>query len=99
MAGGKIETAIAQSCTDAFAAFLHGNVRPADDSEVALERGGDVHFGFDEMPNTAALNVLKSIPRCLGEKNSRGRGPLLCCCRERILKRDVMLGILRGAGS
>ena len=49
VAGGKIETAIAQSCTDAFAAFFHGNARQADDGEVALERGDDVHFGFDEI--------------------------------------------------
>jgi hypothetical protein len=49
VAGGKIEAAIAQNCTDAFAAFFHGNVRQADDGEVALERGDDVHFAFDEI--------------------------------------------------
>src|SRR5271156_2534638 len=51
---------------------------------------------YASMPNTAALNVLKSIPRCLREQNSRGRGLLRRCCKQRTSKRIVMLGILRG---
>ena len=47
--GGKIESAIAQSGADAFAAFFHGDVRQADDGEVAFEGGRNVHFDFDQI--------------------------------------------------
>jgi len=59
--GRKIEAAIAQSSADAFAALLHGNVRQADDGEMALERGYDVHLGFDEV----GVNAEHGCTECL----------------------------------
>jgi hypothetical protein len=54
-------TAIAQSGPDAFAAFFHGDVRQADDREMALVRGHDVHLGFDEI----RVNAEDGCAECL----------------------------------
>jgi hypothetical protein len=49
VAGWKIETAIAQSGADTFAAFFNGDVRQADYREMALESRDYVDLGFDQI--------------------------------------------------
>ncbi len=45
----KIVAAIFQRGLDALAAFLHGNVRQADNIEIAGPARADVHFDFHEV--------------------------------------------------
>jgi hypothetical protein len=63
MPGRKIEAAIAQSGANAFAAFFHGDVRQADDREMALVRRHDVHLGFDEI----CVNAEHGCAECLAK--------------------------------
>ena len=46
---GKIEAAIVERGLDALAAFLDGDVRQADDVEVARASRADVHLDFDKV--------------------------------------------------
>src|SRR5271156_6208707 len=57
----EIETAIAQSGANAFAAFFHGDVRQADDGEMALVGRNDVYLGFDEI----RVNAEHGCAECL----------------------------------
>jgi hypothetical protein len=59
--GGKIETAIAQSGADAFAAFFYSDVRESDDREMSLVRGHDVNLSFEEI----RVNAEHGCSECL----------------------------------
>jgi hypothetical protein len=65
LAEGEIKAAVAHRGLYAFAAFFDGNVRQADNAETALKARTDIYLDFNEVcvdADTAALNVLKSIP-------------------------------------
>ena len=57
----KIESAIAQSGANAFAAFFHGNVRQADDCEMPFVCGHHVNLGLDEI----RVNAEHGCAECL----------------------------------
>ena len=76
MRRGEIETAISQRGLDALAAFLHGNVRQADDVEAALIRGANVRLHFHEVGVNSkyrGAEGLEEHPKAEGLAQSEGQ--------------------------